>query len=130
MAFYIDTSALVKLISVEPETAALHEWIATTTPELVSSDLLRAELLRAVRRNGAAPSLDVDDGLAVVDMLPATAAVFDAAGVLEPLTLRSLDAVHLATAIDIRDDCDGFITYDDRLADAARRHGLRVIAPT
>jgi hypothetical protein len=130
MAWYIDTSALVKLVSVEAETAALHEWVATNNPELVSSDLLRTELLRAVRRSGAARELDIDDGLAAIDMLPATAAIFDAAGLIEPLELRSLDAVHLATAIDIRDDCDGFITYDDRLAAAARHHDLAVIAPS
>jgi predicted nucleic acid-binding protein len=130
MAWYIDTSALVKLVSTEAETPALHDWVTTNAPELVSSDLLRTELLRAVRRSGAAHDLDVDDGLAAIDMLPATGAVFDAAGTLEPLELRSLDAVHLATAIDIRDDCDGFITYDDRLAAAARHHGLDVLAPS
>lgn len=130
MAWYIDTSALVKLVSVEPETPALHDWVATNAPELVSSDLLRTELLRAVRRSGAAVELDVDDGLAAVDMLPATAAIFDAAGLVEPRGMRSLDAIHLATAIDISDDCDGFITYDDRLAEAARQHGLHVISPT
>ncbi len=130
MAWYIDTSALVKLVSVEPETPALHEWVAANTPELVSSALLRTELLRAVRRSSAARDLDVDDGLAAIDLLPATAAIFDAAGLIEPIGLRSLDAIHLATAIDIRDDCDGFITYDDRLAHAARHHGLSVLAPS
>ena len=130
MAWYIDTSALVKLVSVEPETAAIHDWLAANEPELVSSDLLRTELLRAVRRSGAAGNLDVAEGLAAIDMLPATAAIFDAAGLLVPLDLRSLDAVHLATAIDLIDDCDGLITYDDRLADAARHHGLHVISPS
>ncbi len=60
-------------------------------------------------------------------MLPTTAAIFDAAGLVEPIGLRSLDAVHLATAIDIRADCDGIITYDDRLADAVRHHGIPVL---
>lgn len=129
MAWYIDTSALVKLVSVEAETAALHEWVAANHPELVSSDLLRTELVRAVRRNGTAQPLDIDDGLAAIDLLPATAAVFDDAALLEPADIRTLDAVHLATAVGIIDDCDGIITYDDRLADAARQHGLTVIAP-
>ncbi len=129
MAWYIDTSALVKLVSVEAETAALHEWVAANHPELVSSDLLRTELVRAVRRTGTAQSIDIDDGLAAIDFLPATTAVFDHAALLEPSGLRTLDAVHLATAIGIIDDCDGVITYDDRLADAARRHGLTAIGP-
>ena len=130
MAWYIDTSALVKLVTVETETAALHEWVADHRPELVSSDLLRTELVRAVRRNGTAQPIDIEDGLAAIDFLPATASILEHAGRLEPTDLRSLDAVHLATAIGIIDDCDGVITYDDRLADAARHHDLHVIAPT
>jgi uncharacterized protein len=129
MAWYIDTSAIVKLVSVESETAALHDWVAAKVPELVASDLLRTELLRTVRRSGSAQQLDVDDGLAAVDLLPVTAAILSAAAVIEPVGLRSLDAVHLATAIDLQDDCEGIITYDDRLAEAARQHDLAVVAP-
>lgn len=129
MAWYIDTSALVKLVTVESETGALHEWVADHHPELVSSDLLRTELLRAVARSGTAQPIDVEDGLAAIDFLPTTASILDHAGRLEPTDLRSLDAVHLATAIGIIDDCDGVITYDDRLAAAARHHGLHAIAP-
>lgn len=129
MAWYIDTSALVKLISVESDTAALHDWVATNTPELVSSDLLRTELVRTVRRSGSVHQFDPDDGLAAIDLLPATTAIFDAAALIDPVELRSLDAVHLATAIDLQDDCEGVITYDERLAEAARQHGLQVVAP-
>lgn len=129
MAWYIDTSALVKLVSVEAETAALHEWVADHQPELVTSDLLGTELRRAVRRSGTTHLIDIDDGLAAIDLLPATTAVFDAAAELTPADLRTLDAVHLATALGIIDDCDGIITYDDRLAHAAHEHGLTVIAP-
>ena len=130
MAWYIDTSALVKLVTVEAETAALHEWVADHHPELVASDLARTELQRAVRRSGTAQPLDIDDGLAAIDLLPATPTIFEAAAELEPLDLRTLDSVHLATALGIADDIDGLITYDDRLADAARHHGITVIAPT
>jgi predicted nucleic acid-binding protein len=130
MAWYIDTSALVKLISVETETPALHEWVAAHQPELVASDLLRTELQRAVHRSGTAQPINIDEGLAAIDLLPATAAVFDAAARLAPPDLCTLDAVHLATALGIIDDCDGIITYDDRLTRAARAHGLEVIAPT
>ncbi len=130
MAWYIDTSALVKLVTVEPETAALHEWVADHQPELVASDLLRTELQRAVRRSGTSEPIDIEEGLAAIDLLPATPAVFDAAAELEPDDLRTLDSVHLATALGIADDCDGLITYDARLADAARHHGLTVLSPT
>jgi len=129
MAWYIDTSALVKLVSVEAETPALHEWVAEHQPELVASDLLRTELRRAVGRSGTAVPIDVEMGLDAVDLLPTTAAVFDAAAELDPTDLRTLDAIHLATALGIIDDCDGIITYDDRLAHAARHHGLTVISP-
>ena len=130
MAWYIDTSALVKLVTVEAETAALHEWVADHHPELVASDLLRTELQRAVRRSGTSRPIDIEEGLAAIDLLPATPAVFDAAAGLEPDDLRTLDSVHLATALGIADDCDGLITYDARLAGAARHHGLTVIAPS
>ncbi len=129
MAWYIGTSALMKLVSAEAETAALHEWVVANQPELVSSDLLRTELVRAVRRNGTAHQLDVADGLAAIDFLPATASVFDQAARLEPADIRTLDAIHLATAIGIIDDCNGIVTYDDRLADAARHHDLTAIGP-
>ena len=130
MPWYIDTSALVKLVTVEAHTAALHEWVADHQPELVASDLLRTELRRAVRRSGTSHPIDIEEGLAAVDLLPATPAVFDAAAELTPAGLRTLDSIHLATALGIIDDCDGVITYDDRLADAARSHGLTVLSPT
>lgn len=130
MAWYIDTSAIVKLVTVEAETAALHEWVAEHQPELVASDLLRTELQRAVRRSGTSRPIDIEEGLAAIDFLPATPGVFDAAAELEPADLRTLDSVHLATALGIADDIDGLITYDPRLAAAARHHGLTVISPT
>lgn len=130
MAWYIDTSALVKLVSVERETAALHEWVAMTSPELVSSQLIQTELLRAVGCTQTTAEEHIVDGLDAIDLLPATAAIFESAGRLSPSDLRSLDAIHLATALDLADDCDGIITYDARLAEASRSHGLAVLAPS
>ncbi len=130
MAWYIDTSAIVKLVTVEAETAALHEWVADHQPELVASDLLRTELQRAVLRSGTSQPIDIEEGLAAIDFLPATPGVFDAAAELEPADLRTLDSVHLATALGIADDIDGLITYDPLLAAAARQHGLTVISPS
>jgi predicted nucleic acid-binding protein len=128
MAWYIDMSALIKLVSLERESRAIYEWVVATAPELVSSHLLRTELQRALQRNASAIDIDVADGLAAVDMLPATPALFEAAGTIAPAELRSPDALHLVTALDLGEDCEGIVTYDDQLADAARHHGLVVRA--
>ena len=129
MAWYIDTSAVVKLVTVEAETAAMHEWVASNSPELVTSDLLRTELLRAGQRIGIADTLAVAEALDAIDYLPATSAIFDLAGQLGPSDLRSLDALHLATALDLADDCHGIVTYDNRLAAAAHSNGIEVLSP-
>lgn len=85
--------------------------------------------MRAVRRVSIDLSLrarQVLDSVTLVTPVPAT---FEAAGRLEPLTLRSLDAIHLAAALEFGDALAGIITYDDRLAAGARASGVRVIAP-
>jgi hypothetical protein len=126
---YLDTSALVKLVVLEPETAALRTWLAAAEREPVSCDLARTELLRAVRR--AAPDRVVQ-ARAVLDsiaLITVTSATFEEAGRLDRTLLRSLDAVHLAAALSLGDDLDGVVTYDDRLAEAARGNGVAVVAP-
>lgn len=129
MAHYLDTSALAKLVVVEPESRALHTWVTAPDRVLVSSDLARTELLRTVRR--VAPDLAVQ-ARAVLDalvLLRVTTAVVEEAARLEPAGLRSLDAVHLASALALGDDLDGVVTYDDRLAEACALHGVPVVAP-
>ena len=130
MAYYVDTSALIKLVVEEDETTALMGWLGAEERTAVSCDLARTELVRATRR--AAPdqmgrARQVLDGLILTEV---TTAVFEAAGRLDPKIVRSLDAIHLAAALDLGDDLDGIITYDTRLADAARAHGIPVIAPS
>ena len=129
VAHYIDTSALVKLIVQEPETLALQAWLAAEDRQPVSCDLTRTELMRTVRR--AAPELapDARRALDTVTLTQVTTAVFEQAGRLEPVSLRSLDAVHLAAALDLGDDLDGLVTYDSQLARAAAAAGVAVIAP-
>ena len=129
MAHYLDTSALVKLVVEEPETAALQAWLAETGGDWVSSDLARTELMRAVR--SAAPNQLVR-ARAVLDsviLLEITTEIFEEAGRLDPEILRTLDAVHLAAALDLGDDLEAIVTYDDRLAAAAHAHGIASIAP-
>ena len=130
MAYYLDTSAAVKLVVEEVGSKALRAWVMKTTEPIVSSDLLRTELLRATRRG--APD-QVQQARAVLDslvLLTVSTSLFEQAGTLEPDLLRSLDALHLAAALDLGDDLDGVITYDDRLASAAVALGPAVIAPT
>jgi len=129
VAFYVDTSALVKLVVAEPETPAFRSWLDEPGRELVASDLVRTELMRAVRRAIPGRVLLARGVLDALTLLHVTPAVFEEAGRLDPSELRSLDAIHLATALDLGDDLDGLITYDDRLANAAVSHGIAVLAP-
>lgn len=129
MAFYVDTSALLKLVVAEPETEAFRAWLDESGRELVACDLARTELMRAVRRAMPDRVLQARGVLDAVTLLHVTPAVFEDAGRLDPSGLRSLDAIHLAAALDLGDDLDGLITYDDRLADAAVSHGIAVLAP-
>jgi predicted nucleic acid-binding protein len=129
LAYYLDTSAAVKLVVDEPESAALLEWLAQHEREVVSSDLLRTELLRATRRG--APD-EVPRARAVLEaatLLELPTATFERAAALGPDALRSLDALHLAAALELGDELDGVITYDERLAGAAALHGIAVVAP-
>ena len=129
MAFYVDTSALVKLVVAESETAALRAWLEEPGRELVSCDLVRTELMRAVRRAVPDRVLQACAVLDSVTLVQATPAVFEDAGRLDPPGLRSLDALHLAAALDLGDDLEGLITYDDRLAAAAIANGVAVLTP-
>lgn len=130
MAYYLDTSAAVKLVVEEKGTKALRRWLEAATVPVVSSDLLRTELLRATRRG--APDR-VQQARVVLDslvLITVSTDLFERAGVLEPDLLRSLDALHLAAALDLGDDLDGIVTYDDRLAAAAAAVGVAVVAPS
>ncbi|MFV0319754.1 MAG: type II toxin-antitoxin system VapC family toxin [Microbacterium sp.] len=128
---YADTSALVKLVVPEPESSALRQWLHGSHIELVTSSIVRTELLRATRRGdvdaGAmARARDVLARLVIVDV---TTEVLDTAGVLDPVEVRSLDAVHLATALILGDEIETVITYDARMAQAAAALGLAISAP-
>ena len=127
---YLDSSAIVKLVITEPESQALRAYLADRD-ERVASALARVEVFRALRRaHAAAPALlrradDVLEGIALVAVDEPV--LRDAAG-LESPPLRSLDAVHLATALSL-EELDAFVTYDRRLATASAEAGLPVASP-
>lgn len=129
MAFYLDTSAVVKLVVKEAETDALTSWIAAEQNDFVSCDLLRTELFRTVRRGSPDSVTRARRVVDSITILAVPSTTFERAGELAPPTLRSLDAIHLAAALDLGDDLDGLVTYDERLAAAAASHGITVIAP-
>jgi predicted nucleic acid-binding protein len=126
-ARYLDASALVKLIVDEEHSAALRALVADGSPA-VTSVIGVIEVRRAIARAGVAQELTrrVTDGIVVVGL---TAAIAERAASLAPATLRTLDALHLSTALELGDDLGTFVAYDDRLAAAARAQGLDVIAP-
>jgi uncharacterized protein len=127
-ATYVDSSALVKLAVREPESVALRRYLARRQP-LVSSALARTEVVRALLPLGPGAVRRGREVLARVALLRVNDRVLDGAGVLAPADLRSLDAIHLASAELLGSDLRGFVTYDERLATAAAGRGLRVIRP-
>jgi predicted nucleic acid-binding protein len=128
-ATYVDSSALVKLAVREPESAALRRYLGRRQP-LVSSALARTEVVRALAPLGSEAVRRGRNVLTRVELLRVNDRVLDAAAVLVPTDLRSLDAIHLASAEQLGSDLRGFVTYDERLATAAAGRGLRVIRPT
>lgn len=129
MAFYLDTSAAVKLVVSERGSAALLTWTAEHDGQVVSSDLLRTELLRATRRGAPHQMLRARQVLDSITLLTMPTATFERASELDPDMLRSLDALHLAAALELGDELDGIVTYDDRLGEAASGYGMVVVAP-
>jgi predicted nucleic acid-binding protein len=126
-ATYLDSSAVVKLVVAEPESAALRTHLRRRP--LVSSALARTEVLRALLPAGEIALSRAHEVLRRLDLVRINDRVLDAAGILQPAQVRSLDAIHLATAQLLGEDLGQVVTYDDRMADAARSLGLKIIAP-
>jgi uncharacterized protein len=127
-ATYLDSSAIVKLAVREDESAALRAYLRRRRP-LVSSSLARTEVLRALLQSGEDAVTAGRKALARLDLVRLSAAVLDEAAALLPVELRSLDAIHLATAGRLGRDLGAIITYDQRMAEAAAALGYRVAAP-
>jgi hypothetical protein len=127
---YLDSSALVKLIIKEAETAALRSWLAARTKlPRVSSDLVLVEVPRAIMRSTPTALLAAHHLVSRVQKVTLTPSLLTAAAALQPPALRSLDAVHLASALAVRADLTAFVAYDDRLHDAALSAGLPTEQP-
>ena len=126
---YADSSALVKLVVDERETRSLRRELSDE-PVLVSSTLAHVEVRRAVRIHSRG-SRDAENEarrlLAACRLLAVSRPVLDLAADLASKTLRSLDAIHLASALRVEPDV--VVTYDERLAEAAVAARLPVLAP-
>ncbi|WP_322779956.1 type II toxin-antitoxin system VapC family toxin [Frankia sp. Cas4] len=126
---YLDSCALVKLTRPEPETSALRSWLVARSRPAVSSALAMLEVTRAVRRSDPAALPRVSDVLSRVMLVPVEESILASAAVLTDPLLRSLDAIHLATALRLDAPSLVLVTYDKRLSAAASQQGLAVAAP-
>lgn len=104
-------------------------WVKTNSDRIVSSDLLRTELLRTTRRGAPEQMGRARIILESLTLVTLPSATFERAAELAPELLRSLDSLHLAAALELGDELDGFVTYDELLAKAAHLYGIDVIAP-
>ena len=127
MTCYLDASAAMKLVVSEPETLALQAWLDETGERVFSSVLLETEVRRATaaRRVGQAAATAA---LAGVELVEAPRALFTGAGLLPVPGLRSLDALHLATAL--REEASVLVAYDHPLLQAASVLGVPTASPT
>jgi predicted nucleic acid-binding protein len=127
---YLDASALVKLVAEERESGALAAFLSGHCSR-VSSVLARVEVIRAVGRSplGRAGRRRAEEVLARVALVHLSDEIMAAAGNLRPPDLRSLDALHLATALSLETELEGFVAYDTRLLAAATARGLTCWSP-
>lgn len=130
MSFYLDTSAVVKLFMAEPESAAMRRWWGHHHGDVFSSDLLRTEVLRTARRISPAATTAARQFLEAIPLVHLDSISYERAGLVDPPTLRSLDALHLTAATAVGDDLDGLVTYDGHLIQAVELQGLEVVSPT
>jgi predicted nucleic acid-binding protein len=128
VATYLDSSAIVKLAVREPESLALRRYLRRRQP-LLSSALARTEVLRALLPAGDEAVARGRTVLQRLDLVRVNDRVLNAAGVLRPPELRSLDTIHLATAQQLGDEVSVLVTYDDRMATAAKQLGYRIVQP-
>ena len=127
MAFYLETSAFLKLAIAEDDSPAMRRWFTDHRP-CWSSQLLTTEAHRAAARLGVNPDV-IDELLDGISLVLPSASTFDVAGRRAPAELRSLDAIHVAAAGELGPDLEGVVTYDQRVIAGAEAAGFPVIRP-
>lgn len=125
---YLDSSAVVKLVVREPETDALLAYLSER-PNRVSSALAKTEVRRSLLLAGAEAQRRGEAALEAIELIAITDEVLDAAGHLMPPTLRSLDAIHVATAAALGPDLEAVVTYDKRMLEGAALLELHAVTP-
>ena len=127
---YLDSSALLKLLHDEEESAAMEAWIVARdgTP-MITSAISRIEVVRACRRIDVGSVPAARTLMAQIDLIPLSSAVIEDAADLDDPLLRSLDAIHLVSALSLGADLSSFVAYDQRLLKAARSRGLDGVRP-
>jgi predicted nucleic acid-binding protein len=118
----------VKLVVQEPESVALRRYLRRRQP-LISSALARTEVLRALLPAGDEAVTRGRTVLQRIDLVRVNDRILNAAGVLRPPELRSLDAIHLVTAQELGGELTALVTYDDRMVAAAKQLGYRIVQP-
>jgi predicted nucleic acid-binding protein len=126
---YLDSSALLKLVISEKESRALLRFLTRDRSERVSCALARTEVLRATRPHGAAALERARGLLQTLQLVQLGDALLDAASMLDPMKMRSLDAIHLAAASLIAPELTALVTYDTRMAEGAAFLGFPVRSP-
>ena len=126
MRRYIDSSAAVKLLIAEAQSDALIAELGNPAHQTVACDLLETEMGRVAIRVGASGG-DVATVLAAFDLATPDRSTFRQAALLPHPTLRSLDALHIAAALDL--NADAIITYDSRMIDACHALGIKTLSP-
>ena len=125
---YLDSSAIVKLVVAEPESTALRRYLRGRRAR-VSCAIARTEVMRAVRHLGASAAGRARQVLQRISLVQIDDGLLEAAALLDPAVVRSLDAIHLAAALSLSAQLEAVVTYDARMADAGRQLGVQVVAP-
>jgi predicted nucleic acid-binding protein len=128
---YLDSAAVVKLAHAEPESAALRGWLEERAEaQWVSSVLTEIESFRALARYAPQAASRLPAVLDQINLIDLDQRIRMLARTVTPATVRSLDAIHLGTALHVRSALTSFVTYDKRLLDAAQAAGLPIDSPT
>jgi len=127
LSYYLDSSAILKIIFQEDESAALAKFI---TEPAITSSISRVEVLRTVQRIDPSRVQLAQSELAKINIVePIPSILTIAENFSHEVTLRSLDAIHVATLIFLSSATRGLITYDKLMAKNAEQLGLTVLAP-